>query len=415
MHHSDDRIPLKPEWEKNAHVNQAKYKDLYQQSIQDPEGFWAKQAERITWTKKWDKVKDTSFIKPVHVKWYEGGKLNASYNCIDRHLEKHADRVAFYWEPDSTTEETITITYRQLHEKVCRLANVLKANGVKKGDRVTIYMPMIPEAVYSMLACARIGAIHSVVFGGFSPDSLATRIQDCDSGFLITADEGYRGGKTVPLKVNADEAAKKCPGLRKMLVVQRTKAKVDWDASRDIWYHEAVTQVSDQCEPEVMDAEDPLYILYTSGSTGKPKGVMHTTGGYMVYTALTHEVVFDYKPEDVYWCAADVGWVTGHSYIVYGPLANCATSVLFEGVPTWPTASRIWEVIDEYKVNILYTAPTLIRTLMREGEEFVKKTSRKSLRLLGSVGEPINPEAWKWYFEVAGDSRSPIVDTWWQT
>lgn len=415
MHHSDDRIKVKPQWEKNAHVTQSQYRELYEQSVRNPEIFWSKQAERITWYKKWSKVKDTSFKKPVHIRWFEGGQLNASFNCLDRHLKDKADRVAYYWEPDNPQEKGLKITYRELHEKVCQLANVLKSNGVKKGDRVTIYLPMIPEAVYSILACARIGAVHSVVFGGFSPDSLASRIQDCDSNFLITADEGYRGGKAVPLKVNADAAATKCPSLKKMLVVQRTKGPVQWDRQRDVWYHEAMAKASPECAPEVMDAEDPLFILYTSGSTGKPKGALHTTGGYMVHAALTHEVVFDYKPADVYWCAADVGWVTGHSYIVYGPLANGATSVLFEGVPTWPTASRIWEVIDKYRVNILYTAPTLIRTLMREGEEMVKKTSRQSLRLLGSVGEPINPEAWKWYYEVAGDSRCPIVDTWWQT
>lgn len=415
MHHSEDRVATKPEWEKGAHVNRAQYQDLYQQSLQNPDTFWSKQADRITWTKKWDQVKNTTFNKPVSIKWYEGGQLNACYNCIDRHLPHNADRVAFFWEPDNPKDEALKITYQDLFEKVSRLANAMKDNGVKKGDRVTIYMPMVPEAVYSMLACARIGAVHSVVFGGFSPDSLATRIQDCDSEFMITADEGYRGGKIIPLKANADKAAEKCPGLKKMLVIQRTKGKVDWNPDRDIWYHEATAKASVDCPPETMDAEDPLYILYTSGSTGTPKGALHTTGGYMVFAALTHEVVFDYKPNDVYWCAADVGWVTGHSYIVYGPLANGATSVLFEGVPTWPTSSRIWEVIDKYQVNMLYTAPTLIRTLMRDGDDFVKQTSRKSLRLLGSVGEPINPEAWKWYFEVAGDSRSPVVDTWWQT
>lgn len=415
MHHSEDHVAIKPEWKKNAHINQASYQDLYQQSLQDPDTFWAKQAERITWTKKWNKVKNTTFNKPISIQWFEGGQLNACYNCVDRHLPEKADQVAFYWEPDNPKEEGLKITYKQLHEKVSCLAQAMKDQGVKKGDRVTIYMPMIPEAVYSMLACARIGAIHSVVFGGFSPDSLATRIQDCDSELMITADEGYRGGKTIPLKANADKAAKKCPGLKKVLVVKRTGGQVDWNPDRDIWYHDATEKASANCPAEVMDAEDPLYILYTSGSTGKPKGVMHTTGGYMVYTSLTHEIVFDYQPENIYWCAADVGWVTGHSYIVYGPLSNGATSVLFEGVPTWPTSSRIWEVVDKYKVNILYTAPTLIRTLMRDGNEFVKKTSRQSLRLLGSVGEPINPEAWKWYYEVAGDRRCPIVDTWWQT
>ena len=415
MHLSKTHVATKPEWEKNAHINRAKYQKLYQQSLQNPDRFWAEQAERVTWTKKWDRVKNTTFNKPVSIKWYEGGQLNACYNCIDRHLPEKADRVAFYWVPDNPQEEGLKITYQDLHEKVSRLAQSMKDNGVKKADRVTIYMPMIPEAIYSMLACARIGAIHSVVFGGFSPDSLATRIQDCDSEFMITADEGYRGGKKIPLKANADRAAEKCPRLKKVFVVKRTGGSINWNTHRDIWYHEATEKVSTDCPPENMDAEDPLYILYTSGSTGKPKGVMHTTGGYMVYTSLTHEIVFDYKPDDVYWCAADVGWVTGHSYIVYGPLANGATSVLFEGVPTWPTCSRIWEIIDTYKVNILYTAPTLIRTLMRDGDEFVKKTSRQSLRLLGSVGEPINPEAWRWYYEVAGDSRCPIVDTWWQT
>jgi acetyl-CoA synthetase len=407
-------FPVPDTLARKAWVDAAKYQQMYERSIKDPEGFWAEHGKRIDWIKPYSKVKDVSFTGNVHIRWFHDGTLNASANCIDRHLAKRANQTAIIWEGDGPGESR-HITYRELHEQVCRLANVLKNHGVKKGDRVTIYLPMIPEAAYALLACARIGAIHSVVFGGFSPDSLIGRIQDCDSNFVITADEGLRGGRKVPLKANADEALKSCPSVQKMLVVRRTGGQVAWAKGRDLWYHEEMASVSADCPPAEMAAEDPLFILYTSGSTGKPKGVLHTTGGYMVFVSMTHQYVFDYHDGDIYWCTADVGWVTGHSYILYGPLANGATTLMFEGVPNYPDFSRFWEVVDKHKVDIFYTAPTAIRALMREGEGPVKKTSRKSLRLLGSVGEPINPEAWLWYHHVVGDDRCPIVDTWWQT
>ncbi len=407
-------FPVPDQWAKSAHVDDAKYQEMYARSIHDPEGFWAEQGKRLDWFKPYTRVKDGDFTGDVHFTWYGDGTLNACYNCVDRHVATRGDQPAIIWEGDSP-HESATITYRQLQEHVSRLANVLKARGVKKGDVVTIYLPMIPEAAYAMLACARIGAVHSVVFGGFSPDSLKDRIQGGESVCLITADEGLRGGRKVPLKANADQALKECPTIHSVIVVNRTGGAVKWVDGRDLWYHEECAQVSAECPCEEMSAEDPLFILYTSGSTGMPKGVLHTTGGYMVYTALTHQYVFDYKDGDVYWCTADVGWVTGHSYIVYGPLANGARTLMFEGVPNYPDASRFWEVVDKHNVAIFYTAPTAIRALMREGEMPVKKTSRKSLKLLGSVGEPINPEAWLWYYNVVGDGRCPIVDTWWQT
>jgi acetyl-CoA synthetase len=413
---SDKVYPVTPEWASRAWLDAEKYKALYERSMSDPEGFWAEAGRRLDWIKPYTKVKNTSFDPHnVSIKWFEDGTLNVSANCIDRHLATRGDQVAIIWEGDDPTEDA-TITYRQLHEHVSRFANVLKANGVKKGDRVTIYLPMIPEAAYAMLAAARIGAIHSVVFAGFSPDSLAGRIEDAGSKFIITADEGLRGGKTVPLKKNTDEALKKCgKGDEKVLVVRRTGNPISWTGGRDIWLHEELGKVSADCPPEEMNAEDPLFILYTSGSTGKPKGVLHTTGGYLLFAAMTHQYVFDYHDGDIYWCTADVGWVTGHSYILYGPLANGATTLMFEGVPTYPTASRFWSVVDKWKVNTFYTAPTAIRSLMGAGDDFVKRTDRSSLRLLGSVGEPINPEAWEWYHRVVGDDRCPIVDTWWQT
>ncbi|HTZ36130.1 MAG TPA: acetate--CoA ligase [Stellaceae bacterium] len=387
----------------------------YQESLADPDGFWGREGRRLAWIKPYTKVMNASYDGDVSIRWYEDGTLNAAYNCIDRHLATKADQTAILWEGDDP-DESRKVTYRELHEQVCRLANVLKSRGVKKGDRVTIYMPMIPEAAFAMLACARIGAIHSVVFGGFSPDSLAGRIDDCRSTVLITADEGLRGGRKVPLKRNADAALAACSvTVDTVVVVRRTGGAVDWVPGRDVWYHEACAAASPDCPPEEMSAEDPLFILYTSGSTGKPKGVLHTTGGYLAYVSMTHEYVFDYRPGEVYWCTADVGWVTGHSYIVYGPLSNGATTLVFEGVPNYPDASRFWQVCDKHGVSIFYTAPTAIRALMREGEGFVKKASRKSLRLLGSVGEPINPEAWMWYYEQVGEERCPIVDTWWQT
>ncbi|MEM8486109.1 MAG: acetate--CoA ligase [Bacteroidota bacterium] len=392
------------------------YQELYQQSIDDPEAFWAEQAKRIDWFEPFNKVKDVSYASDdVHIRWYEGGKLNASYNALDRHLATRGDQVALIFEPDDPDDEVLHITYAEMHAHVCRFANVLKKHGVKKGDRVTIYLPMIPEAAYAMQACARIGAVHSVVFAGFSPDSLADRILDCDSTVLITADQGVRGKKLVPLKVNADAALERCPDVSHVFVVQRTGNDINWVAGRDYWYHDEITTVDANCEPEVMDAEDPLFILYTSGSTGKPKGVMHTTGGYCVYTSLTHQYVFDYHDGDIFWCTADVGWITGHSYIVYGPLFNGATQVFFEGVPTYPDAGRFWDAVDRHKVNIFYTAPTAIRALMSKGDEFVTRSDRSSLRLLGTVGEPINPEAWRWYYEVVGKGGCPIIDTWWQT
>jgi acetyl-CoA synthetase len=406
---------IKSEWREKAWVNAEERLELLHSSESNPEAFWSEQGSRLKWFKPFHKAKNVSFHKPVHIEWYAGGELNASTNCIDRHLPTHASRTAFIWVPENESEKTIHITYAELSEHVGRLSNALKNLGVRRGHRVTIYMPMILEAVYAMLACARIGAVHSVVFGGFSPQSLADRIRDCESEFVITADEGLRGGKKVPLKANVDAALKLVQGVKHVLVVRRTGGEISWQKNRDAWYHEAVQSVSPDCPAEKMASEDPLFILYTSGSTGKPKGVLHTTAGYLVYASLTHELVFDYHPEDVYWCAADIGWVTGHSYIVYGPLANGATSVLYEGLPSYPSPSRIWQIIDDQKVNILYTAPTLIRALMREGDSWVKNTSRQSLRLLGSVGEPINPEAWLWYYNVVGQKNCPIVDTWWQT
>jgi acetyl-CoA synthetase len=412
---SDQLLPVPAEWATRAFVDNGKYLDLYKASVNDPVSFWREQGKRVDWIKPYSKVKNVSYdAKDLFIRWYEDGALNVSANCTDRHLAKRGEQTAIIWEGDDP-KDSKHITYRQLHEEVCRFANVLKANGVKKGDRVTIYLPMIPEAAYAMLACARVGAVHSVVFGGFSPDSLAGRILDCKSDVVITSDEGLRGGKTVPLKQNTDLALTRCPDVRRVVVVRRTGHKVLMHAGRDVWYHEEAAKVPAECAPEVMNAEDPLFILYTSGSTGKPKGVLHTTGGYLVFASMTHQYVFDYHDGDIYWCTADVGWVTGHSYIVYGPLANGATTLMFEGVPNYPTVSRFWEVIDKHKVNVFYTAPTAIRALMRDGEAPVKKTSRASLRLLGSVGEPINPEAWLWYHRVVGDGRCPIVDTWWQT
>jgi len=409
--------PVNEYFRERAYIDEKRYDDLYRRSLADNEGFWAEQAGRIDWMKPFTEVKDVSYdADDLHIRWYADGTLNVCYNCVDRHLDDKGDQPAIIWEGDDPSRDE-TITYRQLHERVCRFANVLKKIGVERGDRVTIYMPMIPEAAIAMLACARIGAVHSVVFGGFSPDALAGRIVDCDSNVVITADEGLRGGRTVPLKANVDAAASKpeVTTLDKVLVVRNTGGDIDWDEDRDVWLHEAERTVDADCPPAEMGAEDPLFILYTSGSTGKPKGVLHTTGGYLVYAALTHEYVFDYHPGDVYWCTADVGWVTGHSYIVYGPLANGAITLMFEGVPNYPDSSRFWQVCDKHDVNIVYTAPTAIRALMRGGDEPVKKTSRKSLRLLGSVGEPINPEAWEWYYHVVGEERCPIVDTWWQT
>jgi len=406
---------IPPAWAKRAFVDEAKYKKMYEASIRDPNAFWGEQGKRIDWIKPYTKVKNTSFAPDnVSIKWYEDGTLNVAYNCVDRHLAKRADQVAIIWEGDDPKQDK-TITYRQLHAEVCRFANVLKRQGVKKGDRVTIYLPMIPEAAYAMLACARIGAVHSVVFGGFSPDSLAGRIEDCTSTVIVTADEGVRGGRKIPLKANSDAAADKAGGVTSVIVVRHTGAAVDMKAGRDVYYDEIAKTVPADCPCEEMKAEDPLFILYTSGSTGKPKGVLHTTGGYQVYVSITHQYVFDYHDGDIYWCTADVGWVTGHSYILYGPLSNGATTLMFEGVPNYPTNSRFWEVIDKHKVNIFYTAPTAIRALMQAGDAPVKKTSRASLKLLGTVGEPINPEAWEWYWRVVGDGRCPIVDTWWQT
>jgi acetyl-CoA synthetase len=407
------KVPV--EWSKNSYVNKSAYEAKYKESIENNEKFWADEGKRIHWFKPYTKVKEVTYsTKKVSIKWFYDGTTNVSYNCIDRHLLKRANQTAIIFEGDDP-KESKNITYQQLSDEVCKLANGLKEIGVKKGDRVTIYMPMVPEGVYAMLACARIGAIHSVVFGGFSPDSIVNRILDCKSEFVITADEGLRGQKVIPLKKNIDEALKKCPAVKKCIVLKRTGGNVSFDSKRDVWYHELTSKMSTTCKPEEMNAEDPLFILYTSGSTGKPKGALHTTGGYLVYASMTHQYIFDYKDGDIYWCTADIGWVTGHSYIVYGPLSNGATTLVFEGVPSYPDASRFWQVIDKHKVNIFYTAPTALRALMREGDAMVKKTSRKSLKLLGSVGEPINPEAWIWYHKVVGDSRCPIVDTWWQT
>jgi len=398
----------------HSNVSESEFQVLYKQSVENPDEFWSSQAESyLDWDKKWEEVKNTN-IEKGEIAWFSGGKLNASVNCIDRHLPKDKNKIAFIWEGDDP-EESRNITYQDLHDEVCKFSNVLKARGVKKGDRVCIYMPMIPEATYAMLACARIGAIHSVVFGGFSPESLKDRILDSDCQTVITADEGLRGGKTIPLKQNVDEALEGCSNVHTVLVITRTEAEIPWNEDCDVRYEEISKNVSNECTPELMDAEDPLFILYTSGSTGKPKGVLHTTGGYLLQAAMSHKLVFDYKENEVYWCTADVGWVTGHSYIVYGPLANGATSVIFEGIPTYPSPSRFWEVIDKHKVNIFYTAPTALRALMAQGDDFVESSSRESLRILGTVGEPINPEAWEWYFKVVGNSSCPIVDTWWQT
>jgi acetyl-CoA synthetase len=413
---SDSLYPVSGQWARHARIDAAGYEKLYGRSIADPGSFWLEQARRLDWIRRPELAGDWSFDEEdFHIRWFADGKLNVAANCVDRHLASRGDAVAILWEPDDPAEAPRRYTYRQLHEEVCRFANVLKAEGVRKGDRVTIYMPMIPEAAFALLACARIGAIHSVVFGGFSPEALAGRIVDCDSAFCITADEGRRGGKRVPLKANVDAAAKHAPVLQKVIVVRATGGEVAMQAGRDVWYDEAAVNASADCPAEPMSAEDPLFILYTSGSTGKPKGVLHTSAGYLLWASYTHELVFDYRPGQIYWCAADIGWVTGHSYIVYGPLANGATTLMFEGVPNWPDASRIWQVADRHQVEILYTAPTALRALMREGDDYVAKTSRKSLKLLGTVGEPINPEAWRWYHEVVGEGRCPIVDTWWQT
>jgi len=407
------KVPKK--WSNNAYVDKSKYEKKYRLSIKDNEGFWRKEGKRIDWIKPYTKIKDVKYSKQeVKIKWYYDGTLNASANCVDRHLEDKKNKTAIIWVGDDP-KDSKQISYKELHRNVCKAANGLKELGVRKGDRVTIYLTMIPELAYVMLACARIGAIHSIIFGGFSPDSIAGRINDCQSNYIITADEGIRGGKIIPLKKITDEALLSCPNVKKCVVVKRTGNKVDWNEDRDVSYDEIIRKSSDKCEPEEMSAEDPLFILYTSGSTGKPKGVLHTTGGYMVYASMTHQYIFDYKKNDIYWCSADIGWVTGHSYIIYGPLANGATTMMFEGIPTYPDVSRWWKIIDKYKVNIFYTAPTALRALMREGADPVLKTSRKSLKLLGTVGEPINPEAWLWYYKIVGNSKCPIVDTWWQT
>ena len=412
---SNDKIyGIKPEVAATAHIGEAEYHELYEQSVKDPEHFWGRQAERfLEWMEPWQKVTEYDF-STANIRWFIGAKLNVSLNCLDRHLEKRGEQTAILWESDDPNINR-KITYRELHRLVCRFANALKAKGAGKGDRICIYLPNIPEAAIAMLACARIGAIHSIVFGGFSSEALKDRILDCDCHYVITADEGRRGGKKIPLKDNVDEALASCPNVKTLFVVKNTGAAIPWVEGRDVWYHEAIAQEAEECPAEPMDAEDPLFILYTSGSTGKPKGVLHTTGGYLLYAAMTHHYVFDYHEGDVYWCTADVGWVTGHSYVVYGPLCNGAISLMFEGIPTYPTADRFWKVIDKHQVNIFYTAPTAIRMLMGMGDDLVQRTSRQSLRILGSVGEPINPEAWEWYYHIVGDARCPVVDTWWQT
>ncbi len=408
-------MKIKKKWVEEGKINSENYYSLYKESIDNGDKFWNKQADRIDWYKKYTKIKNVNYSKDdVKIKWYEDGQLNVSYNCIDRHAEKNPDRVAIIWEGDDPSD-TKKITYKELLKNVSKAANVLKKIGVKKGDRVTIYLTMIPELAYMMLACARIGAVHSIIFGGFSAESISGRIQDCGSEYIITADEGVRGGKKIPLKLTTDKALERCPGVKKCLVIKRTNSAITFMEGRDIYYDEIIKDVDDYCEPEIISAEDPLFILYTSGSTGKPKGVLHTSGGYLVYASMTHEYIFNYKQDDIYWCTADIGWITGHSYIIYGPLSNGATTLMFEGVPNYPDFSRFWQIVDKHKVNIFYTAPTAIRALMREGDDYVNKTNRSSLKLLGTVGEPINPEAWKWYFEVPGKSKCPIVDTWWQT
>jgi len=411
----DKVYPVDAKAAARAHINALKYKDMYALSINDPDKFWSGEAEKfLTWSRKWDKVLEWDYDNNLNIKWFSGGKLNVSRNCLDRHLDARGDQTAIIWEADNPVTEK-RITYRQLHTEVCKFANVLKGRGVKKGDRVSIYMPMIPEAAVAMLACARIGAIHSIVFGGFSADALKDRILDSDCCVVITSDESVRGGRNIPLKISADKALESCPNVNTLIVVERTGGKIPWNSSRDVWYHEAIADASPECPIEEMDAEDPLFILYTSGSTGKPKGALHTTGGYLLYAAMTHKYVFDYHDGDIYWCTADIGWVTGHSYIIYGPLCNGAITLMFEGVPTYPDAGRFWQVVEKHKVNIFYTAPTAIRSLMGQGDQFVNKHNRSSLRILGSVGEPINPEAWEWYYRVVGENRCPIIDTWWQT
>lgn len=413
---ADDVYPVPAQWARTARYDSVGYERLYGRSIADPGSFWLEQAKRLDWIKRPELAGDWSFDEAdFHIEWFADGKLNVAANCIDRHLASRGGDVAIIWEPDDPAEDARSFTYLELHREVCRFANVLKAQGVKRGDRVTIYLPMIPEAAFAVLACARIGAVHSVVFGGFSPEALAGRITDCDSAVLITADEGRRGGKRVPLKANVDAAAARAPALQKVVVVQATGGDVAMTKGRDVWYHEAAANVPADCPPESMGAEDPLFILYTSGSTGKPKGVLHSSGGYLLWASLTHELCFDYRPGDVWWCAADIGWVTGHSYILYGPLANGATTLMYEGLPNWPDASRIWQVVDRHQVNTVFTAPTALRALMKDGDQFVTRTSRKSLKLLGTVGEPINPEAWRWYHSIVGEGRCPIIDTWWQT
>ena len=411
---SDLLFPVPESWAKSAWIDNDVYRRMYEQSISDPEGFWGEQAGRLDWFQPWMKVKEGSFDGDVRIRWFSGGKLNVSYNCLDRHLAGRGDQIALLWEGDDPAVSR-SLTYRRLHEEVCRFANVMKSLGLRRGDRVTIYLPMIPELAVAMLACTRIGVVHSIVFAGFSPESLRERIRDCQGRVVITADEGLRGGKPLPLKENADEAVGKCPFVEKVIVVRRTGSQIPWTSGRDFDWEGLMQEASADCPPEEMDAEDPLFILYTSGSTGKPKGVLHTTGGYLLFTAMSHQHIFDYHDGDIYWCTADIGWVTGHSYTIYGPLANGATTVMFEGVPNYPDWSRFWNVVDKHGVTILYTAPTAIRALMRQGDEPVRKTFRKTLRLLGTVGEPINPEAWLWYYNVVGEKRCPIVDTWWQT